>query len=235
MSHTLLKRSLLATLVSLCWVASAQAELISYHFTTQISSINSSVAGIPAALNGVAVGDAVTGTLSFDSSTLPGTNPISTSPYSTASFFVLNGGSLSLQVDGMAVGVKQSPLIAFVWNDASALSGQDGLVFNGLGSGMTFQLGNLNLPTNTFTRPALPSSSSLPVSALYLYGDQQARWLTTDAFIATQAVPEPETYALLLSGLGALTWLQRRRGSGHSRGLAAMWSCAARARVGVNH
>ena len=49
------------------------------------------------------------------------------------------------------------------------------------------------------------------------YGFSASNGLSTDGHIVTSAVPvpEPQTYALLLAGLGLLGWLTRRRSGAH--------------------
>ena len=51
--------------------------------------------------------------------------------------------------------------------------------------------------------------TSLTVTATQPAGD--FLWPTVNGLVLSAAVPEPETYALMLAGLGALGWLTRRR------------------------
>lgn len=109
------------------------------------------------------------------------------------------------------------------------------------GGGFLFSNGSTSLSTNTtnwtvnetsFSDPAsTPYSMGLNVSGLQIWGPRpgisdgaEAIWAynadwtnghSGHAYFATQitAVPEPETYAMLLAGLGALGFMGRRRSS----------------------
>jgi hypothetical protein len=73
-------------------------------------------------------------------------------------------------------------------------------------------LGNVSVGTNTVGISSYYGYSTPPVGQAYAtnqYGNYTT--FTTNAVSAVAAVPEPETYAMLLAGLGAVGMIARRR------------------------
>jgi len=72
--------------------------------------------------------------------------------------------------------------------------------------GNGWQASHFDTGTATLMRPFVPSGQSYDAS----YADLMA--LDAIGWNLTAAVPEPQSYALLLGGLGVLAWARRRRG-----------------------
>lgn len=90
------------------------------------------------------------------------------------------------------VTLKGGDLRVVWWGDNTGSDGQVYDLFDWNGP-LTGTFGHVYLPT-------LANGLEWDSSRLYATGE-----------LSIHAIPEPETYALLLSGLGALAWLQRRR------------------------
>ncbi|WP_229259375.1 PEP-CTERM sorting domain-containing protein [Duganella aceris] len=83
-----------------------------------------------------------------------------------------------------------------------------------LGSTATFSitLGNVSVGNNTVGISTYFGGYGVPTGQDYVhnqYGNYTT--FTTNALSAVTAVPEPETYAMLLAGLGAIGFIARRR------------------------
>lgn len=123
----------------------------------------------------------------------------------TSSIFSYSGGSQVLHFNGINTGLAADDYIAFI--TVAGVSGAASGVFmagsggnGGLGGGFTFA------NTNGVDPLSLGSSADWqPVG----------NWQPTNMqFTAVIAVPEPETYAMMLVGLGVLGWMARRRKKG---------------------
>jgi hypothetical protein len=130
-----------------------------YAFTATLDAVNPLAPGFPSSLAGIGIGAPVTGLLRYDASSPAVPNPFVT-PFSLATRYALNNASLQLTVGSVAFNFTTS-LNAFVWNDDPISGGpSDGfLVLNVAGTGAQAQVGNLLLPTSTWSSEALPVGS----------------------------------------------------------------------------
>jgi hypothetical protein len=103
-----------------------------------------------------------------------------------------------------------------------AANGYKAYTFWGQNTGSVYQLGstatfsitlsNVSLGSNTVGISSYYGFSAVPSSQTYAsnqYGNYTT--FTTDAVSAVAAVPEPETYAMMLAGLGVVGFIARRR------------------------
>lgn len=67
-----------------------------------------------------------------------------------------------------------------------------------------------SLPTTSFTHLSTPSFTNLLSLTMRITGNQSTGYAAIDNLVLA-AVPEPETYALMLAGLGLLGFMARRR------------------------
>jgi hypothetical protein len=130
---------------------------------------------------------------------------VGVSTASPSNFFGLgtlfDGGSDDISFSGLAAGV---------YNITVTLSGQN----------VSFDqaLSNLNGVFGTAFNVAVPSIAFYNVSytgaspfALHLFGSDLAGASVYSGDVTVTAVPEPETYALMLAGLGLMGFIARRR------------------------
>ena len=144
-----------------------------------------------------------------------------------ASALALNGGTLRITNAGGANGQTFSSL-ALLDNSVIDL-GNSSLTFNGLGT----VIGGKTLAILGYTHDASPDFAfrffgdySANSDFLALIGATTINGLTaqflfdgtyTDVTLSVAAVPEPETYAMLLVGLGLLGFASRRRNQKHAK------------------
>jgi hypothetical protein len=223
---------------ALCSVT-AHAEVLTFAFSGNINSmfehdhasnVNTTVASSTFAGGLVSMGDIVHGTFSYntDAPLNVGYQP---TPPATGTYLVYRPDAavsqLSFKVGSGPVGFQSGDApIAIVGNDASNSNGWD--IFH-LGAtnaydSVMFQNADINLFDMTHT--AL-SSAGMPTSLnlnSFHYKNLHSAWLTRadgnqmhfDVSLTTltkvaTSVPEPETYALMLAGLGLITGVARRR------------------------
>jgi len=82
--------------------------------------------------------------------------------------------------------------------------------------GLTLIIGGLDLgfspgPTSPTTTTATYTGLTGTFPFLLVYGECCGGPAVLQVDLPLNAVPEPETYALMLAGLGALGWVSRRR------------------------
>ncbi len=83
-------------------------------------------------------------------------------------------------------------------------------IYADLGSGKTYgSFGYQISDANTYRTLELNSDARADLNAAILRGDDQ--WAIGGSFDATAPIPEPETYALMLAGLGVVGWMAWRR------------------------
>src|SRR5262245_32790152 len=104
-----------ALVSSLAVITSAHAAQITYRFTTTVGSISPATPGFPASLSAVIVGDPIIGTITYSDTSPPAPNTFA-SPFSLATYYVLNSASIRLNIDGALFTGLQGSRGAFVWN-----------------------------------------------------------------------------------------------------------------------
>jgi hypothetical protein len=116
--------------------------------------------------------------------------------FDTGSFLVVNpGGSATINLAG-------AKSFSFLWGspDATNMINIDGQMFTGLGLlGATANSANSNTRWATFTSDVAMNSFTITTNQIAF------------EMAVANPVPEPETYALMLGGLGALAFVARRR------------------------
>jgi len=200
----------------------AQADIVHYTFSGTVSAVNAASAGYPVSLAGLAVGDAFTGMLTYNTASPLQLNTATSLPFMSGSLYSLNDFSFSLNVNGAAFDTWTGTPRAYVWNDTNTISSSslnDGLEFlNYTTAGSTqFSLGNVLLPTSTFSSSALPGTAQPESLALTL----REAGTTDNWFIGSMSgglqvatVPSPATAWMFASGLLALSGALRRRHGG---------------------
>ena len=116
--------------------------------------------------------------------------------FDMGTFSVVNpGGSATINLGG----VKS---FSFLWGspDATNMINIDGQMFTGLGLlGSTANSANSNTRWATFTSDVAMNSFTMTTNQIAF------------EIAVANPIPEPETYALMLGGLGALAFVARRR------------------------
>ncbi|WP_332855745.1 PEP-CTERM sorting domain-containing protein [Duganella sp. S19_KUP01_CR8] len=223
-------------LAGMTLIGSAQATVYQFDFTAKIQEM---VEFSPQTFNGgpvassnlsgstVSVGDSLTGHFSYDTA--------------TGVFSQFGGGtmyaapaaqnSLDVSIGGASIGLSgatYSSTNVQVANNAAALGGADSF---GIANVSANAYASQMMAVSFFDRSGLAlSASTMPgrldfanfgqSSFYYTYsssathammGANGALTSVTVTQVPTTPVPEPETYAMLLAGLAALSWKARRR------------------------
>ncbi|MGH8618576.1 MAG: PEP-CTERM sorting domain-containing protein [Burkholderiales bacterium] len=185
----------------------ARAELTTYTFQGELWFVSPSFSGV------LSVGDPITGSFSFDSATpdsvadpanglyrpsvsVSMSNPLAfsfTSPASTSSISVANG---STDLFAVALG----PLGAGPVVGGLRLSGWELAVLDTAGA---------MLNSDSANGPLMFSFADYASLEVFFAGGNFISTLTS--FQLASPVPEPESYAMLLAGLGVLGFIVRRR------------------------
>jgi len=205
----------LAAVILVCSF-SANAAQTTYTFSTTVSSFDPTSSSFPGSLSAISAGDSVTGTLSCDSASAAVANPFS-GIRAEATLYNLNNFSFTVDIGGVIFDSWSGTPAAFVWNDYS--SGNDGLVFQNLApfGSPFFEIGNISLPSETFSDETLPSGA-ITGPMLFNLGqfDQSgfSIWVESAPFRLTQdVVPVPAAAWLFGSGLLGLIGIARRKKS----------------------
>ncbi len=83
-------------------------------------------------------------------------------------------------------------------------------IFDDLGSGKLYgSFAYLGTESYTYQTITLSSDAIFDLNAAIDNGDEQ--WAIGGSFAPTAPIPEPETYALMLAGLGLVGWMAKRR------------------------
>lgn len=188
---------------------------VTYQFATTVRAVNPGAAGFPSSLAGVAVGDAISGTLRYDGASPPSGSAFP-GTFGLATPYALTGFSLEVTIDGTLFDAWPGSPTAFVWNDD--LPG-DGLLFVNVAAPgqQQFQLGNLLLGAATFGDESLPQGAIAGAFLIVIGGaGQSPTWLESNAFsgLSPATVPLPPALGLFAAGVLAVA---RRR---HQRGVA---------------
>lgn len=194
------------------FVATVQADIITYQFTTTVRTVNPSAASFPLSLSGVAENDSITGTISYDSASPSVANSF-TDTFGLATLYSLNSASVSITVDGVSFDTWSGQLSAFVWNDDLILgSNHDGIDFMNIPTfgQPQFLIGNIILPTSAFSDESLPTQNIAP-AGMDLRAAGGAPWLESNGFVLERVAPLP-TPGAAAGGVAliALTAAKRR-------------------------
>jgi PEP-CTERM motif len=215
-ARTLAARTLAALTLCLPLLAAAAGQ--TWTLNAQVGSVNPGAPGFPTALAGLAAGDAITATLTYDTVPAPASNTFS-GALGVATLYKTTGFSFTLTTPVGTLTSWASPALhAFVWNDDIIFgSPSDGLLFtNGpLFGNPFFQLGNLLLNTGTFASEALPQASVPGLMVLEAGQQIGTTWFAAQGStlqFSAGVVPEPATALLWLAGLAAVGVAARRRG-----------------------
>ena len=195
----------------------AHGATITYNFSTTVVSVDNAAPNFPTSLNSVMVGDAITGSLVYDTASpvIPNTVvPGSLRPNATT--YDLNGFSFSVNIGGVDFsnpwpGIANA---AFVWdNDSPAGLGYDGLLYTNVGPlDPQFQIGRINMGSSTFTDESLPAGDIASSMTFTLgSGGNSQYWIQGGQF-ELQPVPVPAAVWLLGSGLVGVLGLSRKFG-----------------------
>lgn len=199
--------ALLAVLVS-----TAQADIITYQFTTTVRTVDPSALNFPSSLSGVAVNDSITGTITYDSASPSVANPFTGSVFGDATLYSLNSASVSIIVDGVSFETWSGQLSAFVWNDDLIFgSSHDGINFMNIPliGQPQFQIGNIILPSSAFADESLPTQNISP-AGLDLHAVGGAPWLQSNGFLLEQVAPLP-TPGAAAGGMALIALLAAKR------------------------
>lgn len=192
------------------------------HFNTTRTSVNSSsVAG-----GTISIGDRITGVISYDSNA-----PISTRHVDGSAVSISYGylDSLELSANFAAAGIHFEPN-SYKWG-YTFYGHTDPALINSFSAGtyrysfipggsMTQETASFQFGDSTGTKigDALPGAEAAGFDSNWLHyqllnnGNAEGVYVTADftGMKFTQAVPEPETYAMLLVGLAAIGWRRRK-------------------------
>lgn len=153
-----------------------------------------------------------------------------TNSYFTSDYFVVNAdgaaSGVTVFTDSFAAG-NFDPVL-FVWDADGVLAGFDNNItssnrdafvsFTGLVEGASYSFTILNAPStiaNAF--PPVVGQTKLSDGFMFatapgvLPGGYGSDWHVTATGVSVTAVPEPETWAMLLAGLGVMGAVARRR------------------------
>jgi len=189
--------------------AFSDAALVIYEFSGEVTSVYSGA--LPTELQGIAVGDSVTGSYAYDGATSSSPNYVdpsvpffgSATPYQVPNTF-------SLTIDSSSIPIGGGTLFVWVRNDP------DGYIVQTVGnSGLPYyvQLGTQSLPDDTFSNVFLPTASITSSTFFYIYNTSLTELYLTASIgplAATNPVPVPPTVWLLGSGLVGLAAIRRR-------------------------
>lgn len=227
-----MKKFLIAMLCSTAFAGSAQAELVSYQLHATVSSleyfdwIHTSSPKSASTLNlredTVSLGDTLTATFSYDSAT-----PLSADPNSWRPSFSGPAPSLkiSMQFDHRNIAFhstasSQSTIYSFdndlFLGDSLRLASWNETPSSSVGAGLSFEgkdetaINGGNLPTDfSKFRPGVFSLGINDYSQLPM--NQYSITAKLTSLERINAVPEPESYVMLLAGLGLMAGLGRKR------------------------
>ena len=143
---------------------------------------------------------------------------------------VMAGASWSAAAIDLVVPVATSAIAHFNGIDALFDGGSDDISFTGLAPGLysvTVTISGQNVNFDAVTSNLNGTTGASPLNgviaffnvnhtgvepfALHLFGTDLAGASGYSGDVSITAVPEPETYALLLAGLTAMTFVARRR------------------------
>lgn len=212
-----LNKGLIGSAVALSFACcAAQADPLQFDFTGTVNYTNGS-------LTGVTVGTIFTGSFSYDP-TIPANYTLSgVSNYSLGSTsqitadiggHIVVAGNLSADITNNAGGNVEDGVS--IWG-GYPLSIDGTVYLNGVFGfnlttvpGNTSVLTNTNLPTS-YDVAAFDGHSSLTYGVLQSNGGPRGGILGFTVNAIAAPVPEPETYAMMIAGLGMLSLLRARR------------------------
>ncbi len=189
------------------------AVVTTYDFTGQVTYVADPMVLIPpAVLSGIAVGDPIVGSFSYDAATSPSTNPFASSPqFGSATYYEIPN-TFSLAINDASIPITTEKFHVFVWNDAPSLGDHDGIVITNMGmpTSYFFTVGVTNLPSDTFNDDSLPTTSINGILALEKYTSDDYLRGSAGMVASTSPVPIPPAIWLFGSGLVGLVGLRRR-------------------------
>ncbi|MDO8033586.1 PEP-CTERM sorting domain-containing protein [Janthinobacterium sp. SUN128] len=122
--------------------------------------------------------------------------------------------NISVRADGVSF-IDEGPILAYSWDDRYSWQYSPVVSFDGFESNFIFSDGYNGFAIGPFattsTVPnlaeAISRTPSFFISDRSTDGGIQSRW----HLVEVSAVPEPETYGMLLAGLGLVIFVTRRR------------------------
>lgn len=187
--HTPLFAMLLAAVASLP-VTPAMAEPTRIEFGGHVSSVNAAV------YPGVAVGAPVSGHVVYESV--------------ASGLVLLSGPTYGFSFDFAGTVVSNTPMIQLVANDNCSGLMADCVRFGETGKTLSF----IDTSKTLLANDAMPSAAVLRNFPIIVLADNTgggSNFFATVDRLSINPVPEPGTYALLLAGLGVVSWTLRRR------------------------
>jgi len=202
----------LAALTAVTGIAAlANAALVTYEFSGAVTSVYPGT--LPTELQGIAVGDSVTGSYTYDGATSSSPNYTDPSiPFFGSATLYQVPNTFSLKIDSASIPTGGSTLFVWVRNNP------DGYVIQNVANiGLPYyvQLGTQSLPDDTFSDEFLPTASITPIDNffLHIYNPSLTNFYLTASIgplAATNPVPIPPPVWLLGSGLVGLVAIRRK-------------------------